>query len=96
MFRTVPVLFRNLSTKFADLLAEAGKQATTSLVLFIDGVDHLEDIHSARTMQWIPEVIPQVCIFLNFNRIVFICFLLTYIFFAVGSWRNTKRKGLLT
>jgi hypothetical protein len=52
---------RALIAKFADLLAECGKEvAPKSLMFFIDGVDILEDVHVAHAMQWLPEAIPEV------------------------------------
>lgn len=47
-------------SKFSELLSEAGKQYNR-LVLFIDGLDHFDDdIHHAQTLEWIPDLIPQV------------------------------------
>ena len=52
--------------KFVELLREAGKQAAwagndgRSFTLMIDGVDQLSDVHSARLLQWLPDVIPEV------------------------------------
>ena len=57
--------YKNLVPQFADILKECGEAVGSGgagpLVVFIDGVDMLEDTHGARAMDWIPAVVPKVC-----------------------------------
>ena len=46
--------------KFEEVLKEGGRQCSTPLTLFLDGVDLLEDAHQARTMDWLPHTLPEV------------------------------------
>ncbi len=45
--------------KFSDLLTEAGNLCS-KMTIFIDGIDLLDDIHQALSLDWIPETIPEV------------------------------------
>ena len=46
--------------KFEELLTEGAKQCGTPLTLFLDGADLLDDTHQARSLNWLPETLPQV------------------------------------
>ena len=48
---------------FDELLKECSSQCTTPLILFLDGLDLLDDVYQAQTLEWIPESIPQVCLY---------------------------------
>ena len=50
---------RNLKLKFSELLPEAGNLCNR-LTVFIDGIDLLDDLHQALSLDWIPETIPKV------------------------------------
>ena len=45
--------------KFGEILTEAGNLCN-KLTLFIDGIDLLDDLHQAQSLDWIPETIPEV------------------------------------
>ena len=67
---------RNLIDKFSETLTECGRLLDTPIALFIDGVDLFDDTHQARTMQWIPEVIPKVLLLAYF---LYIFIIITYL-----------------
>ena len=51
---------RNLVPRLQEMLAAAGRQCGSPLILFLDGLDQLDDAHQARLLQWLPEDIPEV------------------------------------
>lgn len=51
---------RNVTVKFCEVLKEAGSLTTSPLTIFIDGINMLDDTDMARTLQWLPETLPQV------------------------------------
>ena len=63
--------YKNLVSQFEELLQEVGRSVgnvggASPLVIMIDGLDLLEDVHQAQNLQWIPQNIPQVTITLFF------------------------------
>ena len=55
---TVAQEYKNLVPQFEALLKEASEWSS-QLVVVIDGVDLFEDSHQARTMQWLPDSLPN-------------------------------------
>ncbi|ELU05341.1 hypothetical protein CAPTEDRAFT_193037 [Capitella teleta] len=61
--KDIPQEFKNLVTVFAECLTEAASMCSSPLVLFMDGVDLLDDVHHARNMEWLPKELPQNVVF---------------------------------
>ncbi|KAK3603040.1 hypothetical protein CHS0354_037788 [Potamilus streckersoni] len=55
---TVPEDFKNIVGKFVEILAESAKQCLSPLVLFMDGLDMMEEVHQPHNMEWLPTTIP--------------------------------------
>lgn len=55
------LLFRNLVPKFNDILKECGKRSVGPLVIFIDGIDSMDDRNQPSNMEWLPHPMPEVC-----------------------------------
>ncbi|XP_014669734.1 PREDICTED: telomerase protein component 1-like [Priapulus caudatus] len=60
---TVPVKYENLVAKFGKLIAETAQQTSSPLVVFIDGLDLLDDTHQARNLHWLPDPLPENVVF---------------------------------
>ncbi|XP_066270990.1 telomerase protein component 1-like [Branchiostoma lanceolatum] len=54
----VPVSYKNLLNQFADILKAAGEVPDTPVVIFMDGLDQMDDSHQAKSMEWLPRVMP--------------------------------------
>ncbi|KAJ8317249.1 hypothetical protein KUTeg_005153 [Tegillarca granosa] len=59
----IPEDFKNIVQKFNELLSEAATACSSPLVLFIDGIDMMENTHQPYNMEWLPAVIPQNVVF---------------------------------
>ncbi|XP_050397784.2 telomerase protein component 1 [Patella vulgata] len=51
--------YRNLVVQFGDILEEASKLCRSKLVLFIDGVDLMEQSHQPYSLEWLPKPLPK-------------------------------------
>ncbi|XP_033107315.1 telomerase protein component 1-like [Anneissia japonica] len=61
---TIPENYKNLSDEFRDFLKGAAAQCGTApIILFIDGIDDLDDNNQAKTLEWIPENLPEDIVF---------------------------------
>ena len=52
--------YKNLVPQFEAIMKESAESCGGRVVIAMDGVDQFEDSHQARTMQWIPELLPSV------------------------------------
>ncbi|XP_064601394.1 LOW QUALITY PROTEIN: telomerase protein component 1-like [Liolophura sinensis] len=59
----VPQEYKNLVPKFNDVLKECGKRSAGPVVVFIDGIDSMDDSHQPSNMEWLPQPIPQNVLF---------------------------------
>ncbi|XP_077996822.1 telomerase protein component 1-like [Glandiceps talaboti] len=56
----IPNDFKNLMSQLPEILKEAAMQAgALPIVLCIDGLDLLEDVHQAKNMEWMPLPLPE-------------------------------------
>lgn len=54
-------LFRNITQKFGEMLTEAGSLSGSPVVIFMDGLDLMENTLLPSTMDWLPNPVPKVC-----------------------------------
>ncbi|XP_064629950.1 telomerase protein component 1-like [Lineus longissimus] len=55
----IPNDYKNLVIKFDELLTEGVRCLNSPILIALDGVDLLEDVHQARNMEWIPNPLPK-------------------------------------
>ncbi|XP_012935535.1 telomerase protein component 1 [Aplysia californica] len=60
---SLPEDFKNLCLKFGDLLSDAANMCTTKLVVFLDGLDMMEDAYQPYSLEWLPSHIPDNVVF---------------------------------
>lgn len=57
-------VYRNITQKFGEMLGEASGVSGTPIVVFMDGLDLMENTLLPSTLDWLPNPIPKVrCIF---------------------------------
>ncbi|XP_019622302.1 PREDICTED: telomerase protein component 1-like [Branchiostoma belcheri] len=54
----VPGSYKNLQNQFGEILKAAGKVPDSPVVIFMDGLDQMEDAHQAKSMEWLPRIMP--------------------------------------
>eukprot|EP00058_Branchiostoma_floridae_P011084 XP_002596572.1 hypothetical protein BRAFLDRAFT_128562 [Branchiostoma floridae] len=54
----IPGSYKNLMNQFEDILKAAGKVPDTPVVIFMDGLDQMDDTHQAKSMEWLPRNMP--------------------------------------
>ena len=59
--------------KFPEVLAAASSHLDSPLVVFIDGLDLLDDTDMARTLNWVPETLPKVSHYSHLIRLFDAC-----------------------
>ena len=46
--------------KFSTMVKEVAAHTSSPLVVFIEGLDLLQEVHQGRNMDWLPNPIPDV------------------------------------
>ena len=64
----VPSEYSQLKIFFSSLLAEFSKLSSGKFVIFLDAIDQLSANDEARTLEWVPEPIPQGVLFVISTR----------------------------
>lgn len=59
----VPEDYKNITQKFSEMLCEASKFSGSPIVVFMDGLDMMENTLLPSTMDWLPNPVPKNVIF---------------------------------